>query len=157
SAVIRIAHADDLVPRRAARGRVAVIEVHEAVARKARIESDPEQALLTIAAGACRDRGPQVRAKPAARSELHDAHAPGALGDEESKGAAGDTGERVARVPLTGRVTRRRRGRGWSGPVGERATPTPGQDPRREPERHTRAARHSLSCCAGIGGAMRNP
>jgi hypothetical protein len=44
-------------------------------------------------------------------------------------GAAGGTGERVAREPLTGRVSR-----GWSqvvgsGPVGERATPTPGQDP----------------------------
>jgi len=44
-------------------------------------------------------------------------------------GPAGGTGERVAREPLTGRVAR-----GWlrvvgSGPVGERATPTPGQDP----------------------------
>jgi hypothetical protein len=44
-------------------------------------------------------------------------------------GWAGGTGERVAREPLTGRVTS-----AWfqvvgSGPVGERATPTPGQDP----------------------------
>jgi hypothetical protein len=45
--------------------------------------------------------------------------------------AAGGTGERVAREPLTGRVTRERSQVVGSGPVGERATPTPGQDPQR--------------------------
>ena len=42
---------------------------------------------------------------------------------------AGGTGERVAREPLTGRVPKRRSRVRRSGPVGERATPTPGQDP----------------------------
>jgi hypothetical protein len=42
---------------------------------------------------------------------------------------AGGTGERVVREPLTGRVAALGGSRGWSGPVGERATPTPGQDP----------------------------
>ena len=42
---------------------------------------------------------------------------------------AGGTGERVAREPLTGRVNRERSPVVGSGPVGERATPTPGQDP----------------------------
>jgi hypothetical protein len=46
-------------------------------------------------------------------------------------GAAGGTGERVAREPLTGRVARERSRVVRSGPVGERATPTPGQDPLR--------------------------
>ena len=45
--------------------------------------------------------------------------------------AAGGTGERVAREPLTGRVTRERSQAAGSGPVGERAAPTPGQDPQR--------------------------
>ena len=45
--------------------------------------------------------------------------------------AAGGTGERVAREPLTGRVSRMRTRVVASGPVGERATPTPGQDPQR--------------------------
>jgi hypothetical protein len=45
--------------------------------------------------------------------------------------AAGGTGERVVREPLTGRVTRPSNAGVWSGPVGERATPTPGQDPQR--------------------------
>jgi hypothetical protein len=45
--------------------------------------------------------------------------------------AAGGTGERVAREPLTGRVARERSQVVGSGPVGERATPTPGQDPLR--------------------------
>ena len=45
--------------------------------------------------------------------------------------AAGGTGERVAREPLTGRVTRERNQVVGSGPVGERATPTRGQDPQR--------------------------
>src|SRR5438552_15610535 len=45
--------------------------------------------------------------------------------------AAGGTGERVAREPLTGRVRRERTQVEGSGPVGERATPTPGQDPLR--------------------------
>ena len=40
-------------------------------------------------------------------------------------------GERVAREPLTGRVTRERSHVVGSGPVGERAAPTPGQDPQR--------------------------
>ena len=44
-------------------------------------------------------------------------------------GLAGGTGERVAREPLTGRVRRGRFLVMGSGPVGERATPTPGQDP----------------------------
>ena len=44
---------------------------------------------------------------------------------------AGGTGERVAREPLTGRVGGARARREGSGPVGERATPTPlrGQGP----------------------------
>ena len=42
---------------------------------------------------------------------------------------AGGTGERVAREPLTGRVAEECLQRERSGPVGERATPTPGQDP----------------------------
>jgi len=46
-------------------------------------------------------------------------------------GAAGGTGERVAREPLTGRVRRARSHVVGSGRVGERATPTPGQDPLR--------------------------
>jgi hypothetical protein len=45
------------------------------------------------------------------------------------EGPAGGTGERVAREPLTGRVARGRLRVVGSGPVGERATPTPGQDP----------------------------
>ena len=54
--------------------------------------------------------------------------------------AAGGTGERVAREPLTGRVARERSQVVGSGPVGERATPTArraqgplplGQDPQR--------------------------
>jgi hypothetical protein len=44
-------------------------------------------------------------------------------------GLAGGTGERVAREPLTGRVSRERSQVVGSGPVGESATPTPGQDP----------------------------
>jgi hypothetical protein len=44
-------------------------------------------------------------------------------------GLAGGTGERVAREPLTGRVSSERSRVMRSGPVGERATPTPGQDP----------------------------
>jgi len=44
-------------------------------------------------------------------------------------GLAGGTGERVVREPLTGRVARERSQVVGSGPVGERATPTPGQDP----------------------------
>ena len=44
-------------------------------------------------------------------------------------GLAGGTGERVAREPLTGRVRRERVQVVGSGPVGESATPTPGQDP----------------------------
>jgi hypothetical protein len=56
--------------------------------------------------------------------------------------AAGGTGERVAREPLTGRVIRERSQVVGSGPVGERATPTRyavrgprpwGQDPQRAP------------------------
>jgi len=47
-----------------------------------------------------------------------------------ASGGAGGTGERVAREPLTGRVSRVRIQVVGSGPVGERATPTPGQDPR---------------------------
>jgi hypothetical protein len=43
---------------------------------------------------------------------------------------AGGTGERVAREPLTGRVTEVPIAMQRSGPVGERATPTLGQDPR---------------------------
>ena len=39
-------------------------------------------------------------------------------------GAAGGTGERVAREPLTGRVTSEPSPVVGSGPVGERATPT---------------------------------
>jgi hypothetical protein len=50
-------------------------------------------------------------------------------GGGDSAGAGG-TGERVAREPLTGRVARRPNATLGSGPVGERATPTPGQDPR---------------------------
>src|SRR2546430_1236069 len=46
SAVVRIAHADDLVPRHAGRRGIAVIEVDEAVAREARIECDPQETLL---------------------------------------------------------------------------------------------------------------
>ena len=46
-----------------------------------------------------------------------------------ASGGAGGTGERVAREPLTGRVSRVRIQVVGSGPVGERATPTPGQDP----------------------------
>src|SRR2546430_2192252 len=45
--------------------------------------------------------------------------------------AAGGTGERVAREPLTGRVRSDRFQVAGSGPVGERAAPTPGQDPLR--------------------------
>ena len=45
--------------------------------------------------------------------------------------AAGGTGERVARERLTGRVARELSQAVWSGPVGERATPTRGQDPQR--------------------------
>jgi len=44
-------------------------------------------------------------------------------------GRAGGTGERVARKPLTGRVAAGPTAPLRSGPVGERATPTPGQDP----------------------------
>jgi hypothetical protein len=44
-------------------------------------------------------------------------------------GLAGGTGERVVREPLTGRVGEAGERRERSGPVGERATPTPGQDP----------------------------
>jgi len=44
---------------------------------------------------------------------------------------AGGTGERAAREPLTGRVARERTQVVGSGPVGERAAPTPGQDPQR--------------------------
>jgi hypothetical protein len=44
-------------------------------------------------------------------------------------GLAGGTGERVAREPLTGRVTSDWSQVVGSGPVGERAAPTPGQDP----------------------------
>ena len=44
-------------------------------------------------------------------------------------GLAGGTGERVAREPLTGRVRGDRFQMVRSGPVGERAAPTPGQDP----------------------------
>ena len=56
--------------------------------------------------------------------------------------AAGGTGERVAREPLTGRVSRGRTQVVASGPVGGRATPTAlraqgplplGQDPQRIP------------------------
>jgi len=56
--------------------------------------------------------------------------------------AAGGAGERVAREPLTGRVSRERSQVVGSGPVGERATPTQGagapdrearQDPQRAP------------------------
>ena len=56
-----------------------------------------------------------------------------------ASGGAGGTGERVAREPLTGRVSRVRFQVVGSGPVGERATPTQGagapdreagQDPR---------------------------
>ncbi len=46
---------------------------------------------------------------------------------------AGGTEERVVREPLTGRVTREPNTAMWSGPVGERATPTPRQDPQRAP------------------------
>ena len=47
--------------------------------------------------------------------------------------AAGGTGERVAREPLTGRVSRVGDQVVGSGPVGERAAPTRGQDPQRVP------------------------
>src|SRR5437870_1245631 len=40
------------------------------------------------------------------------------------RGLAGGTGERVAREPLTGRVAGGLMEPQWSGPVGERATPT---------------------------------
>jgi len=43
--------------------------------------------------------------------------------------AAGGAGERVAREPLTGRVRSERFQVVGSGPVGERAAPTPRQDP----------------------------
>jgi len=52
-------------------------------------------------------------------------------GSETRVCAAGGTGERVAREPLTGRVAGARSQVVGSGPVGERATPTPGQDPLR--------------------------
>src|SRR5439155_32008 len=45
--------------------------------------------------------------------------------------AAGGTGRRVAREPLTGCVARSLSQRARSGPVGERATAPPGQDPQR--------------------------
>ena len=57
--------------------------------------------------------------------------------------AAGGTGERVAREPLTGRVASDRSQVVGSGPVGERAAPTGlrpqgplplGQDPQRAPD-----------------------
>jgi hypothetical protein len=56
-------------------------------------------------------------------------------------GVAGGTGERVAREPLTGRVKDERFQVVRSGPVGERATPTPlrGQGPlplRQDPPAH---------------------
>ena len=47
------------------------------------------------------------------------------------RSAAGGAGERVAREPLTARVRRDRSQVVGSGPVGERATPTPRQDPLR--------------------------
>ncbi len=47
----------------------------------------------------------------------------------ETRHRAGGTGERVAREPLTGRVASERFQVVRSGPVGERAAPTPGQDP----------------------------
>src|SRR5438034_2094417 len=53
----------------------------------------------------------------------------------ERRGGAGGTGERVAREPLTGRVGSERFQVVGSGPVGERATPTPGQDPPRYEEK----------------------
>ena len=81
---VLVAHAHDFVARRATGGRVAVIEVDEIIARELGIECDPEEALLTIGACARRQRCPRIRAKPAARPELHDAHSPGALGDEET-------------------------------------------------------------------------
>ncbi len=46
-------------------------------------------------------------------------------------GAAGGTGEWVVREPLTGRVASGRSQVVGSGPVGERATPSRGQDPLR--------------------------
>src|SRR5438093_13601153 len=66
-------------------------------------------------------------------------------------GAAGGTGKRVAREPLTGRVAAGLMARERSGPVGERATRSPGQD--RSPRASTRSrprflgafqARHGL-------------
>ncbi len=52
-------------------------------------------------------------------------------GGRERNVAAGGTGERVAREPLTGRVRNEPSQVVGSGPVGERAAPTPGQDPLR--------------------------
>src|SRR4029077_13905054 len=73
---VLVAHPNDLVACLATRCRVAVIEVDEAVARELRIERDPKETLFAVAAGARRNRGPGIRAKAAARPELHDAHAP---------------------------------------------------------------------------------
>src|SRR5439155_9679186 len=84
SAVVRIAHADELGPRHAGRRGIAVIQVDEAVAGEARIERDPKETLLAVAARARRNGCPWIRAKPASGPELHDPHTPRALGDEES-------------------------------------------------------------------------
>src|SRR2546430_7815690 len=63
SAVVRIAHADELVPRHAGRRGIAVIQVDEAVAREARIERDPKETLLAVAARARRNGCPWIHAK----------------------------------------------------------------------------------------------
>ena len=49
--------------------------------------------------------------------------------DQRRRRPAGVTGERVAREPWTGRAMKVALNRVRSGPVGERAAPTPGQDP----------------------------
>jgi len=72
----------------------------------------------------------------ALRIARHDKRGGDRYSREQRGRPAGGTGERVAREPLTGRVTS-----DWSqvvrsGPVGERATPTPGQDPLRGRRAH---------------------
>jgi hypothetical protein len=54
--------------------------------------------------------------------------------------AAGGTGERVAREPLTGRVSGGRSQVVGSGPVGKRAAPTQGQGPLTAKRDRTRSA-----------------
>src|SRR5207244_11514404 len=52
-------------------------------------------------------------------------------GHRESARGGGGTGERVAREPSAGRVKLAREPAVGSGPAGERAAPSTGQDPRR--------------------------